>query len=97
MPGRLLLNEARNRLAVRTGGHYWECEVRMSETNVLAMIAESIPRRLCKVCGKQIEFSRRAARDWETIEFCSAACRRAVKSSKVNSKSAGENVRARIA
>jgi len=36
----------------------------------------SLPAKLCKVCGDVIAHTRRAAQDWERIEYCSAACRR---------------------
>ena len=36
----------------------------------------SLSEKVCKVCGDVIERTRRAARDWEQIEYCSAACRR---------------------
>jgi hypothetical protein len=32
--------------------------------------------KVCRVCGDLIPMTRRAARDWEQIQFCSAACRR---------------------
>jgi len=40
------------------------------------MRKESLPARVCKVCGDGIARTRRAARDWERIEYCSAVCRR---------------------
>jgi len=36
----------------------------------------SLSSKVCKVCGDVIERTRRAARDWEKIQYCSAACRR---------------------
>ncbi len=36
----------------------------------------SLSSKVCKVCGDVIERTRRAARDWEKIHYCSAACRR---------------------
>jgi len=36
----------------------------------------SLPAKVCKVCGDVIACTRRAARDWERIEYCNAACRR---------------------
>jgi hypothetical protein len=32
--------------------------------------------KTCRVCGEAIEYTRRAARDWDRIEYCSAVCRR---------------------
>jgi hypothetical protein len=37
---------------------------------------ESRPAKACKVCGDVIARTRRAARDWEQIQYCSAVCRR---------------------
>jgi hypothetical protein len=34
------------------------------------------PVKVCQVCGDMIPMTRRAARDWEQIQFCSAVCRR---------------------
>jgi hypothetical protein len=32
--------------------------------------------KTCRVCGEAIQYTRRAARDWDRIEYCSAVCRR---------------------
>jgi len=32
--------------------------------------------KVCQICGKMFPMTRRAARDWEKIQFCSAVCRR---------------------
>jgi hypothetical protein len=37
---------------------------------------ESLPAKVCKVCGDGIARTRRAARDWERLQYCSAVCRR---------------------
>ena len=37
---------------------------------------ESLPAKVCRVCGDVIERTRRAARDWDRIQYCSAVCRR---------------------
>jgi hypothetical protein len=36
----------------------------------------NISAKACRVCGEAIEYTRRAARDWDHIEYCSAVCRR---------------------
>ena len=36
----------------------------------------TMPVKVCQVCGDLIPMTRRAVRDWEQIQFCSAACRR---------------------
>ena len=43
---------------------------------VVEMKKTSFPAKLCKVCGAVIARTRRAARDWERIQYCSAVCRR---------------------
>jgi hypothetical protein len=35
-----------------------------------------LPAKLCKVCGDMIARTRRVAREWERIQYCSAVCRR---------------------
>jgi hypothetical protein len=37
---------------------------------------ESLPAKVCKVCGEMIERTRRAKPDWNQIQYCSAVCRR---------------------
>jgi hypothetical protein len=34
------------------------------------------PAKVCQVCGAMIPVTRRTARNWEQIQFCSAVCRR---------------------
>jgi len=34
------------------------------------------PAKLCRVCGDVIERTRRVAREWERVQYCSAVCRR---------------------
>jgi hypothetical protein len=36
----------------------------------------NLPAKLCKVCGDMIARTRRVAREWERIQYCSAVCRR---------------------
>jgi len=43
---------------------------------IVEMKKTSLPAKVCKVCGDVIERSRRAARDWDRIRYCSAVCRR---------------------
>jgi hypothetical protein len=43
---------------------------------IVALKRGSLPAKACKVCGESIEFTRRTARDWEAIKYCSAVCRR---------------------
>jgi len=47
-----------------------------SSNRVLALKRRRSAVKVCKVCGETIEFSRRTAREWEKVEFCSAVCRR---------------------
>ncbi|MGA3197457.1 MAG: DUF2256 domain-containing protein [Terriglobales bacterium] len=37
-----------------------------------------IPPKTCLVCGGPIQWRRRRAANWDTVKYCSAACRRAV-------------------
>lgn len=37
---------------------------------------ESQAAKPCKVCGDTILRTRRVARDWDQIQYCSAVCRR---------------------
>jgi hypothetical protein len=69
----------------------------MSEANVIVIPTEAVQPRRCKVCGDLIEFSRRAARVWSSIEFCSAACRRMSVSSKAAPKAARKSAKKQIA
>jgi hypothetical protein len=32
-------------------------------------------RRVCAVCGREIEWRKKWARDWENVKYCSDACR----------------------
>jgi hypothetical protein len=43
---------------------------------VVEMKKASLPVKVCKVCGDAIARTRRAATDWEHIQYCSAVCRR---------------------
>jgi hypothetical protein len=43
---------------------------------VRASNKEALPAKVCKVCGDAIARTRRALRDWEHIQYCSAVCRR---------------------
>ena len=36
----------------------------------------NVTAKTCRVCGELIQYTRRAARDWDRIEYCSAVCRR---------------------
>jgi hypothetical protein len=51
-------------------------EVSNSVENSFAARTENFPVKECQVCGELIPMTRRTARDWEQIQFCSAACRR---------------------
>jgi hypothetical protein len=44
--------------------------------NIYEMKKPSLPAKLCKVCGDMIAKTRRVAREWERIQYCSAVCRR---------------------
>ena len=43
---------------------------------VYEMKRPNLPAKLCKVCGDMIAKTRRVAREWERIQYCSAVCRR---------------------
>lgn len=43
---------------------------------IYAITKATLPDKLCRVCGHVIERTRRVAREWERIQYCSAACRR---------------------
>ena len=34
------------------------------------------PTRTCAACGRRIEWRKKWERDWDTVKYCSAACRR---------------------
>ena len=44
--------------------------------NVVPLVKEISPSKSCRVCGREIPYSRRAAPEWSRIEYCSAGCRR---------------------
>jgi hypothetical protein len=35
-----------------------------------------LPAKVCEVCGDRIAATRRVAREWARIHYCSAVCRR---------------------
>jgi hypothetical protein len=43
---------------------------------IYEMKRPNLPAKLCKVCGDMIARTRRVAREWERIQYCSAVCRR---------------------
>jgi hypothetical protein len=43
---------------------------------IVEMKKVSLPMKVCRVCGDVIARTRRAARDWDHIQYCSAVCRR---------------------
>jgi hypothetical protein len=43
---------------------------------VYEMKKPNLPAKLCRFCGDMIARTRRVAREWERIEYCSAVCRR---------------------
>jgi hypothetical protein len=43
---------------------------------VYEMKRANLPAKLCTVCGDMIAKTRRVAREWERIQYCSAVCRR---------------------
>jgi hypothetical protein len=53
-------------------------ENKSMESNLLGADSHNadILPRTCAVCGTTIVFRRLLARDWDHVEFCSAACRR---------------------
>lgn len=40
-------------------------------------VAEPPPEKTCVVCGRRIEWRAKWAKDWESVRYCSDACRRA--------------------
>jgi hypothetical protein len=34
-----------------------------------------LPEKICAACGRGFAWRRKWARDWESVKFCSAACR----------------------
>ena len=38
-------------------------------------MAEQPAARICERCGRQIEWRKKWARDWQHVKYCSAACR----------------------
>lgn len=46
-----------------------------------------LPPKTCLVCGGPIQWRRRSAANWDTVKYCSAACRRTV--ARPSSTSAG--------
>lgn len=43
---------------------------------IYEMKRPNLPAKLCKVCGDVIARTRRVAREWERVQYCSAVCRR---------------------
>ncbi len=43
---------------------------------IYEMKKPNLPAKLCKVCGDMIAKTRRVAREWDRIQYCSAVCRR---------------------
>jgi len=37
---------------------------------------EAAPEKTCASCGRQIQWRKKWARDWEEVRYCSSACRR---------------------
>jgi len=35
-----------------------------------------LPSKLCAACGRTMVWRKRWARDWDSVKFCSDACRR---------------------
>jgi hypothetical protein len=44
---------------------------------IIVLKKSAVAAKVCKICGDVIAFTRRTARDWEKIQYCSAVCRRA--------------------
>lgn len=38
-------------------------------------VAVSVPSKSCASCGREITWRKKWARDWESVRYCSAACR----------------------
>jgi hypothetical protein len=47
-----------------------------SKDKISALKRGPVAAKVCKICGDVIAFTRRTARDWEKIQYCSAVCRR---------------------
>ncbi len=43
---------------------------------IYEMRKPNLSAKVCKVCGDMIARTRRVAREWERIQYCSAVCRR---------------------
>lgn len=56
----------------------------MSTNNVVIISSEPLPQKACKVCGRPVQFTRKASGVWDRIEYCSAACRRLASSARSN-------------
>lgn len=37
---------------------------------------QSLPRKICVVCGRVMTWRKRWMHTWETVKYCSDACRR---------------------
>jgi hypothetical protein len=73
----IVSGEIKDIRAVGYGSVIVESGFIMSDKKVLAFEMKRVPSKLCEVCGDVIAFTRRTARDWEKIQYCSAVCRRA--------------------
>jgi hypothetical protein len=49
---------------------------------VYEMKKPKLSAKLCKICGDIIARTRRVAREWERIQYCSAVCRRMASAQK---------------
>lgn len=42
---------------------------------------QSLPSKVCVVCGRPMTWRKAWAKNWELVKYCSERCRRGVKSS----------------
>ncbi|MEM6469786.1 MAG: DUF2256 domain-containing protein [Planctomycetota bacterium] len=49
---------------------------------------QNLPEKICAACGRSFKWRKKWRRDWDSVKYCSNACRR---SSKPPSKSQGSS------
>jgi hypothetical protein len=50
---------------------------------------ENLPRKTCAACGRPFAWRRKWARDWESIRYCSDACRTGRRAAALEQKKTG--------
>ena len=36
----------------------------------------NLPQKVCEACGRPFDWRKKWARDWDSVKYCSQACRR---------------------